>query len=180
LVYKVISKVIANIIKLVLSAHISKEQFGFFSNRQILDVVGVAQESIHSIKVKKLKGLILKIDLVKYYDRVNWTYLRLILFQIGLPVNVVNWIMVCVTSVNFIVLINGTPTCFFKGFRGRRKRCPMSPLLFLLVIEGISRLIGHYKEEELFVGIQITKNFNISHLLFVDDVLIFGRGRLKD
>jgi hypothetical protein len=80
----------------------------------------------------------------------------------------------------FALLINGSPTSFFKGFRGLRQGCPLSPLLFMLVIEGISRLLGHYKEEGLFVGIKITKNFNISHLLFVDDVLIFGRGRLKD
>jgi hypothetical protein len=173
-------KVIATRIKPILFAHISKEQFGFLSNMKILYATGVVEESIHSIKVKKLKGMILKINLIKAYDRVDWTYLGLILFQIGLPLNVVNWIIACVTFVNFAVLINGSPAGLFKGFRGLIQGCPMSPLLFVLVIEGLNRFLGHYKEEGLFYRIKFTKNLNISHLLFVDDVLIFGRGRLKD
>ena len=53
-IYKIISKVIANILKPKLSKLVSKEQFGFLSNRTILDVVGVAQECLHSIKIKNI------------------------------------------------------------------------------------------------------------------------------
>ena len=64
---------------------------------------------MHSIKIKKLEALILKIDMIKAYDHVNWTLLRLILLQIGHHVEMGNWIMECVTSTNFAVLVNGTP-----------------------------------------------------------------------
>ena len=52
----------------------------------------------------------------------------------------------------------------------------MSPLLFLLVAEGLSRAIRVAKAEGHFTGIQIAPNLNITHLLFVDDVLIFCSG----
>jgi hypothetical protein len=117
LVYKIISKIIATRIKSSLSTGISKEQFGFLDGRQITDAIGVVQEVLHSIKVKNKKALVLKLDLVKAYDRVDWDFLRLVLLQIGLSLEATDWIMGCVTSTNYVVLINGKPTGFFKSSR---------------------------------------------------------------
>ena len=58
---------------------------GFLHQRQIIEPIGIAQEVMHSIKVEKKKAIILKLDLVKAFDRVNWTFLRLVLLQIGIP-----------------------------------------------------------------------------------------------
>lgn len=85
---------------------------------------------------KNLDALILKMDLVKACDRVNWVYLRLILHQIGLSVEVTNWILACVTTTNFSVLVNGSPSNFFQGSRGIIQGFPLYPLLFLIVIGG--------------------------------------------
>lgn len=74
LVYKIISKVIASRIKPFMLRWIFVEQFGFLENRQILDAIGVAQETLHYIKSKKMSSIILKLDLVKAYDRVNWDF----------------------------------------------------------------------------------------------------------
>jgi hypothetical protein len=79
IIYKIISKVIAYRLKLMLSDVISKEQFGFLSNLQIHDVLALAQESLNSIKVSKQEVSILKLDLSKAYDRVSWTFIRLAL-----------------------------------------------------------------------------------------------------
>lgn len=65
--YKIIAKLIANKIKPILSWSLSGEQWGFLKVRQILDAVGTAQEYLHNIKVKKLKPIILKLDLQKAY-----------------------------------------------------------------------------------------------------------------
>jgi hypothetical protein len=67
-IYKIVAKVIAKRIKKILSKSISKEQFGFLEGRQIHEAIGVAQEGIHSMKTKKIKGTMLKIDLSKAYD----------------------------------------------------------------------------------------------------------------
>lgn len=118
LIYEVIAKIIEVRLKPNLSKYISKEQFGFLHDRQKLDAMGVAHETFHSIKSKKLKAILFKLDLVKAYDCVDWFFLRLILIQIGLPWVVCKWIMACVSSVNFVVIINGSPTDFFKISRG--------------------------------------------------------------
>ena len=88
LIYKIISKIISNMIKPYLAISMSKEQFGFLSNRLIMDAIGVAQEGLHSIKIKKLNAIILKLDMIKAYDRVDWVYLRLVLLQNNLPLKV--------------------------------------------------------------------------------------------
>ena len=83
----------------------------------------------------------LKLDLIKAYDRVDWGFLRLVFLQVGLSLEAIDWILGCVTSANFVGLINGRPTSFLKSKRGLRKGCPLFPLLFLLVVEGLSRAI---------------------------------------
>ena len=65
--YKLIAKIIVQIFKKVLSKIISHEKFGFLENKQIHEAIGVAQEGIHSLKIRKLKGAILKIDLSKSF-----------------------------------------------------------------------------------------------------------------
>ena len=62
--------------------------------------------------------LFLKLDLLKAYDKVDCSYLSLILVQIGLTHNIVDWIMSCVSTTRFFVLINGVPSPSFKGSRG--------------------------------------------------------------
>jgi hypothetical protein len=86
LCYKLISKVIANMIKPILSRELSGEQLRFLKGRQILDAIGTAHELIHSIRARKQKALILKMDLQKAYDCFNWDFLLLILVQTGFNV----------------------------------------------------------------------------------------------
>ena len=120
LAYKIISKLDAIILKPIFDIAISWNQFGFLHNRQIIEPIGILQEVMHSIKVEKKKVMILKLDLVKAFDRVNWTFLRLVLLHIGVQLIGVNWIMGCIESSNFVVLVNGTPSKFFPVSRGIR------------------------------------------------------------
>ena len=180
LCYKLISKVAALRLKPFLDSSISSQQFGFLKNRLIHAPVAITQEVIHSVRTKKKSAIILKLDLTKAFDRVNWTYIRLILIQIGVPLVGVNWIMGCITSANFAVLVNGSPSTFFPASRGIRQGCPLSPLLFILVIEGLSLLIEDARRNGLIRGIKISENLSITHLLFVDDVILFGVGTFED
>jgi hypothetical protein len=72
LIYKVISKIRANQIKSILSKCLSSEQLGFLKGRRIQDAIGTAHEILHSIKKKNLKSLVLKLDLKKSYDSIDW------------------------------------------------------------------------------------------------------------
>eukprot|EP00253_Pinus_taeda_P009728 PITA_09728 len=112
-IYKIIAKIIANRLKPILLLHIAQEQFSFLHNRQIHEAIGTAQELLHSIQYRKTKGMILKIDLSKAFDRVNWLYLRLLLTHIGFPYSFIKWIMSYLTDVPFCVLITARLPHFF-------------------------------------------------------------------
>jgi len=117
LCYKIISKIIANRIKPVLSRSIFEEKLGFLQGRRVQDAIGIVHECLHSLKKKKEKALVLKPDLKKAYDCISWDFLRMILIQIGLGLDLTDWILSCVTSTSFSMLINGEPTTFFKSGR---------------------------------------------------------------
>jgi retron-type reverse transcriptase len=75
LVYKLISKVISSRLKPVLEKNLSPEQHGFLKGRRIHDAIGVAHECLHSIAQKKQKALVMKIDLKKAFDSIDWDLL---------------------------------------------------------------------------------------------------------
>lgn len=145
-----------------------------------MDEVGIIEETLHSIKIRRSLHDCLKIDLEKAYDKVNWTMLRLILLQIGIPFSVVRWIMACVTSASFAVLVNGSDTTFLQGTRGIHQGFPLSPHLFLLIIEGLSLLINQAKRDKKILGIKVAGSIFISHIFFVDDVILFGDSSLLE
>jgi len=107
-----------------------------------------------------------------------------------LSLEATDWILGCVTSTNFVVLINGRPTSFFKSSREVRQGCPLSPLLFLLVVEGLSRVIQEQVKEKKLEGVYVARGLRITHLcgkraknhplMFVDDIVFFGNGNLSE
>jgi hypothetical protein len=86
--------------------------------------------------------------------------------------------MGCVTSKNYAILINDKPRGFSKSSRGIRQGFPLSPLLFLLVIEGLRRIIQERVRDKKIEGVTVARGLNISHLMFVDDVILFGIGNM--
>lgn len=124
--------------------------------------------------------MILKVDLSKAFDRANWLYIYLMLTHLGFPFIYIKWTMSCITNVSYSVLLNGAPTLFFSAERGLRQGCLLSPLLFLLIMEGLSRIISVEHRRGKIVGIKIMDNYFLTHLLFVDDVLIFLNESIGD
>jgi len=143
-IYKIIAKIIANHLCPILSSHISSEQFSFLQVQQIHEAVGTAQEVLQSIQMKKLKGMILKVDFSKSFDRASWLYIRILLTHLNFPLEFINWIMCCITNTYLCVLINGSTSPFFHSERCLRQGCPLAPLLFFLIMEGLSRIILEY------------------------------------
>jgi len=78
-IYKIISKVTTNRLKMLLPILISPEQYGYVEGRQILDGIILTHETIHSLKKNKQVGMLLKIDLSKAFDKLMWTYIKHIL-----------------------------------------------------------------------------------------------------
>ena len=96
-----------------------------------------------------LSGLLCKSDIEKVNDHVNWNCVIAMMDKMGFGSKWLGWIRWCISTVCFFVLVNGTPS-FFSGSRGLRQRDPLSPYLFILVMEILSCLISRAKEGGLF------------------------------
>jgi hypothetical protein len=143
-------------------------------------LLALAQECIHSIKTKNSKALILKLDLKKAFDCIDWDFLRLILAQTGFNHPMIKWIMSCVVSANLAILVNGESSSFFRMGRGLRQGCPLSPLLFILAMEALSLLLKTTQAEGKISRLKVSRTIKILHLLFTDDVLIMTKGTLQE
>lgn len=183
-IYKVISKTLANRMKKVLPPLINEAHSGFVPGRLITDNILVAHECFHYLRKKK-KGargdMALKLDMSKAYDRVEWEFLKGIMMKMGFPAMFTELVMNCVTSSSFAILVNGQPTRTFTLTRGLRQGDPLSPFLFILCAEGLSALLEDAKGKQLIHGIKIGRRVDpISHLLFVDDSVLFARAIVEE
>ena len=176
--YKILAKLLANRLKVVLPKIISASQNAFVQGRQILDSILIASECLDSRLKSKDPGVLCKLDVEKAYDHVNWRFLSYLLQRCGFMVRWRNWIHFCISTARFSILVNGCSSgFFFPSSRGLRQGDPLSLLLFVIVMEALSGLLDQAVREGLFLGFSIgilaTNPLMVSHLLFVDDTLIF-------
>lgn len=175
--YKLISKVLANRIKLVIGSLVSPFQNGFLPGRVITDNISIAQELTHFVRNKKQGSdyfASIKLDMSKDFDRIRWDFLEQVLHLYGFPSHWIQLLMQCVTTVSYSVLVNGSCTPFFHPSQGLRQGDPLSPYLFVLCVDILSSMIGSAHSQGLIEGIQAsTFGPSITHLLFADDSFLF-------
>ena len=122
-IYKIMSKVLANQLKKILPVVISEAQSAFVPGRLISDNVLVTFETMHTIdqRRKGKEGLMaIKLDMSKAYDRVEWSYLEAIMRRMGFQDRWISLVMMCMSMVTYSVLINGEPRGTIIPTRGLR------------------------------------------------------------
>ncbi|KAK0605468.1 hypothetical protein LWI29_027190 [Acer saccharum] len=185
MIYKCISKALANRLRLVLDAVIGETQSAFILGRLIMDNVMVGFECMHALRRKvngKKKGFMsLKLDMSKAYDRVEWCFLEEMMRRMSFSEVWISNIMDCVSSVSYSFILNGKVRGNVAPSRGLRQGDPLSPYLFLLCAEGLSSLIERSKRRGSYSGFRCSRGGpKITHLFFTDDSLLFTRATLDE
>ena len=122
---------------------ISESQSAFQSDKAIIDNILVTFETLHHMKIQKVKMgfMALKLDMSKVYDRVEWSFLEKVMEKMGFSEKWIALVMGCISLVSYSILINGEPKGDIRPSRGIRQGDPLSPYLFLLCSEGLNRLL---------------------------------------
>ena len=122
-----------------------------------------------------------KLDISKAYNRVECGFLCQIMLKLGFNPKWVQLSMETITTASYSVIINGEPHGFIKPTRGLKQGDPLSPYLFLLCTEGLSAMLRKAKESHTLRGVKSSQHgVCISHLLFVDDSLLFCRATVEE
>jgi hypothetical protein len=150
--FKIFSKVITLRLEKVCQSLIAKLQSAFIRGRFILESVVIAHEIVHSIHKSKEPGVILKLDYEKVYDRVDIDFLLEILKARGFGERWIGWIKDVVIEGSISVLINGEESPTFKFGKGLRQGDLLSPLLFNLVVDALTKMLAKGVGKGLVMG----------------------------
>ncbi|XP_042477785.1 uncharacterized protein LOC122059169 [Macadamia integrifolia] len=173
---KIISKVLAMRLERFLPRLISEEQGAFQKGKLIHDNISVASELANLMySATRGGGLGLKIDIRKAYDTISWSFLFKVMEKFGFSENWITWLHQLLASTKISVLVNGGPQGFFGVERGLRQGDPISPLLFIMAEEVLSRGLTRLTHQKDIMPICGPKGVvTPGHILFADDIFIFS------
>ncbi|XP_074299812.1 uncharacterized protein LOC141630982 [Silene latifolia] len=176
-VYKCISKLLCNRISEVLPHIISDSQGGFIKGRSIVENILICQDVVRCYNRKSVSPrFMLKVDLKKAYDSVNWNFLHQMLIYLNFPQKIIDLVMECVQTASYSLVLNGETFGFFNGAKGLRQGDPLSPLLFTIGMEYLSRIMAYTTEHMNFKYHPLYGQLKLSHLMFADDLLLLSKG----
>ncbi|KAK4382096.1 putative mitochondrial protein [Sesamum angolense] len=178
--YKAITKILVKRLQRVLPLLIDYSQNAFVPGRSISDNILLAQELLTGYNQVRLPAQrMLKVDIQKAYDSVEWDFLLEVLRLFNFPQQFITLIEQCVSTASFSISLNSSIHGFFKGSRGLRQGDPISPYLFVLVMEIWCKLIRHRVQNSTqFQYHWKCKEPGLINLCFVDDVLLFCKAHI--
>ena len=176
---KLVTKILANRLAPRLDSLVSTNQSAFVRGRCIHDNFLLVQQMARFLHNRREPRRLLKLDITKAFDSVSWPFLLEVLAHLGFGRRWREIICYLLRSSSTRVLLNGQPGQWIAHRRGLRQEGPLSPMLFILVMDVLNALIGKADEEAL---LQPLATHRVKHRvsLYADDVALFIRPTPED
>ncbi|XP_074314348.1 uncharacterized protein LOC141649561 [Silene latifolia] len=176
-VYKIISKLLCSRLAEVLPQIVNQNQGAFIHQRSIQENILICQDLIRLYERPHASArCMFKIDLQKAYDTVEWCFIENILDELHFPPEFKAMLLQCITTTTFSFSMNGEMFGYFQGKRGLRQGDPLSPLIFTLCMEYLTRTLQYATSKYEFKFHPMCKEQRLTSLMFADDVMLFSKG----
>ncbi|XP_070048494.1 uncharacterized mitochondrial protein AtMg01250-like [Nicotiana tomentosiformis] len=137
----------------------------------------LTQEIVHNINQSpQLENVVMKLDMAKAYDRVDWDYLCQVLRQMGFSEVWIDRVWRLISNVWYSINLNGSRQGFFKSSRGIKQGYPIFPSLFVIGAELLSRMMNRLPEKGFIPYSSERRGPLITHLCYADDTILFFSG----
>jgi len=165
-IYKIVSKLITYMLNPILPIIIFQEKGGFVEGRKIMDGIVVDHETLNSLNVLKNVWMLIKLDMFKTYDCMNWNFVRHMFLIFLLRMEWVECILNLFLTAFFSILVNYSPYKTFNPSRGLRQGDPLSLFVYIILAEGHRRSItqAKWKWEIKGISLHYVEEGAISHL----------------
>ena len=168
---KLFTKALARRLAPHMNQLVKTNQSAFICGRIFHDNFKAAQLTAKLLHSKKWPSALLKIDISKAFDSVNWTFLLDILAQMGFSRRWLNWISLILSTASTRIICNGSPGRRICHACGLQQGDPLSPLIFVLVMEALNALFRLADAKGLFEHLDPLIKQRL--FLYADDVILF-------
>ena len=128
---------------------VSKNQSAFIKGRFIQDNIMLVQQTARFLHSQNQPTIMLKLDISKAFDSVSWPFLLEVLRSLGFGAGWCDIVSGLLATSSSQILLNGIPGDFIPHRRGLRQGDPLSPMLFILVMDVLNLMVGRAVEAGL-------------------------------
>ncbi|XP_026459894.1 uncharacterized protein LOC113360618 [Papaver somniferum] len=155
-------------------------QGAFIKGRNIQEKIVLALELVNELDTKRRgRNVGLNLDITQSFDSMSWEFIFKTLKHFGFSQVGINWLKIIFGSARISLLVNGWPFGFFEVGRGLGQGDPLSPILFVIAEEVLSRNLTKMIQEGLIQTMVNRKGCQPSHLMFADDIFISCNGHKR-
>ena len=175
---KLLAKVLARRLGPHMQELVKHNQSAFIQSRLIHENYRAVQLSAKLLHRAKIPSALIKVDIAKAFDTVNWCFLLCLLQHLGFSRRWIDWIALLLSSASTRVILNGSLGRRICHARGLRQKDPLSPLLFVIVMETLNALIKLADNLGFLRSLHCKMKERV--FLYADDVVVFLAANQQD